>query len=204
MSRCRALYSKATLTRHPRARAELERDELVLVLPDGTLRRLSLNGCRFETRDAERNQRFVRHLALESPRERADLITPPDEGAIAPRAARLPRSPDDVVIIESHTFDALVNWLTVGGRLSSFTVAELARLACIATPQFAVALGELAAKVAAEMIWETAGPMRGGADVWHSLRPLQDAARSSPRAADALFAALAASAAVRAARRRRS
>jgi len=61
----------------------------------------------------------------------------------------------------------------------------------IATPQFAIAIGEVAAQVALEMIWERNGPLRGGADLAHSLRPLYDAARRSPRASDALVAALA-------------
>ena len=123
--------------------------------------------------------------------DRADLITPPDEGAIAPRGARLPAAPDSAAVVDASEWDALADWLRSGGRLGGRTVAELARLACIASPQFAVVIGEVAAKVAAEMIWEDRGPMRRSANMRHSLRPLQEAARANPRAADALVAALA-------------
>jgi hypothetical protein len=40
------------------------------------------------------------------------------------------------------------------------------------------------------MTWERRGPLRGGSDVHHSLRPLEEAANRHPRAADALVAAL--------------
>jgi hypothetical protein len=181
---------------------ELERDLLLLTMPDGRWRGVSLNGARFAVTDAACAQRFVRHLSIavtddRGDDDRVDLITPPDEGAIAPRAARLPGVPDEAAVVDVDVWEAAVDWLRGGGRLGGRSVAELARLACIATPQFALAIGEWAAQVAVEMIWERSGPMRGGADLRHALHALQVAARTSPRAADALVAALACSAALR-------
>lgn len=205
MGRRSALYTRPKPTHVPHARVELERDLLFITMPDGRWRNLTLNGCSFVAGDARRTHRFVRHLSifLSADRERADLITPPDEGAIAPRGARLPEAPAGAAVVRPSEWDAVADWLSSGGRLGGRTVAELARLARIATPQFAVVIGEVAAKVAAEMIWEKCGPMRGSADMRHSLRPLQEAAREHPRAADALVAALAATAVMRSSRRRR-
>src|SRR5690606_36253825 len=123
--------------------------------------------------------------------------------AIAPRAARLPGVPEGAEVVETAVWEALADWLHTSGRLSGRTVAELARLACVATPQFAVEIGELAAAVAADMIWERCGPMRDSGGMRNLLRPLQEAAQRSPRAADALMAALAATAALRRSRHRR-
>jgi hypothetical protein len=202
MGRRSALYTRPEPTRVARARVELERDLLFITMPDGRWRNLTLNGCTFVAGDATRTHRFVRHLSIILAGERADLITPPDEGAIAPRGARLPEAPEGAAVVDPSEWDAVADWLSSGGRLGGRTVAELSHLACIATPQFAVIIGEIAAKVAAEMIWEKSGPMRGGADMRHSLRPLQEAARTHPRAADALVAALAATAMMRSSRRR--
>jgi len=83
-----------------------------------------------------------------------------------------------------------VDWLRGGGRPGGRTVAELACLACIATSQFAMTLGEWAAQVAHEMTWERQGPMRSGAALRHPLRPLEEAASRSASAAEALVAAL--------------
>jgi len=194
MVRCRALYSKAH-ARVARARVELEQDVLYLRTADGRLQSLVLNGARFAVRDATRAQRFVRHLKLYLVEGRADLITPPDEGAIAPRAAQLPVAPDGAVVVHAYAWDAVVDWLRGGGRLGGRTIAELARLAAVATPQFAITLGEWAAQVAMELTWERRGPMRTcGSDVIGSLRPLEEAARVHPSAADALIAALSRSA----------
>lgn len=170
---------------------------MLLTLADGHWRGLQLHGARFFVRDAAYVQRFVRHLSLWLSEGRADLITPPDEGAIAPRAAGLPVVPDHAIVLDAPVWEAAVEWVRGGGRLGGRTVAELARIACIATPQFAIIIGEWAAEVAAEMSWERVGPMRGGGDLRHSLRPLHEAARRSPRAAEALTAAMARSALLR-------
>ncbi|HEY1547848.1 MAG TPA: hypothetical protein VGG28_08510, partial [Kofleriaceae bacterium] len=69
--------------------------------------------------------------------------------------------------------------------------AELARLACISTPQFAVIIGEVAAQRALELVWVAAGPLRGAVELDAVLQPLVDAARNSQRAAEALVSALA-------------
>jgi hypothetical protein len=78
-----------------------------------------------------------------------------------------------------------------GGRLAACSIADLARLACIATPQFAVLLGEVAAQRALDLVWVATGPLRGMQDLDDVLQPLVDAARVSPRASDALVSALA-------------
>jgi len=100
MAGCRALYPQAAGYRAPLARVELERDALLLTEPDGRWRRVALNGARFVVRDAARSQRFVRHLGIYTRNERADLITPPEHGAIAPRAARLPGVPDGAAVVD--------------------------------------------------------------------------------------------------------
>jgi hypothetical protein len=178
----------------PRTGVTLEAGELILQRPDGAVRRLALDGCDATTIDAASCRRFVRMLVIENHHGRTVLITPPDRGAIAPRAVSLPEAPPDAAVVEVAVWEALVDWLVGGGRLSAFTVAELARLAAIASPQFAVVIGEVAARVAIEMVWEAAGPLRGGVDLDHALSPLVDAARHSPAAAEALVAALASAA----------
>jgi hypothetical protein len=90
-----------------------------------------------------------------------------------------------------QTWEALAEWLMCGGRFAARTVADLARLASIATPQFAALIGEVAAQRAIELVWVAAGPLRGITDLEAALQPLTDAARSSPRVAEALVSALA-------------
>lgn len=192
MGRCTALYSNALQAPAPRTEVELARDELFLRFPDGRWSHVALHGCHVSVSDAACSQRFVRCLALDSERARLDLITPPDRGAIAPRAAGLPGVSHDAAVVETSSWEALADWLLSGGRLAGRTVAELARLACVATPQFAVVIGQLAARVAAEMIWDRCGPMRDSGGMPNALRPLAEAARSSARAADAFMAARAA------------
>lgn len=165
---------------------------LLLTCPDGRWQSVPLHGSRFQVGDAAYDQRFVRHLRIEAPGRCVDLITPPDQGAIAPRAAGLPGVPAGVAVVEAPAWEVIVDWLRGGGRLGRLTVAELARLCRVATPQFAVDIGERAAQVAVEMIWERCGPMRGSGGMINSLRPLEEAARTSPRATEALMAALAA------------
>jgi hypothetical protein len=201
MGRSKALYREIAVPTEPRAGLALEQDVLEVSYPDGRFRRMPLDGCRVAVSDASCRNRFVRHLALIAREERVDLITPPDEGTIAPRAARLPTAPAEAVVVAATAWEIVVDWVQSSGRMAGRTVAELARLTCVASPQFAVVLGELAAQVAVEMVWERMGPMRGGGEIGDTLRPLEEAARTSPRAGDALIAALAASALLR--RRRR-
>jgi hypothetical protein len=185
-----------------RATIALDADAVSLTLASGLTRRHPLDGCAVITVDAACHGRFVRMLILErivpeigrfTVEERLILITPPDRGAIAPGVARLPAAPGDAFVVETEEWEALTRWLSGGGRLAACSVLELARLAAIASPQFAVVIGEVAAELALEGVWEAAGPLRGrgrsGLD--DSLRPLYDRARRSPRAADALIAALA-------------
>jgi len=190
MRKCRALYTKAEPKRRSRCTVELEPTLLRIHPPGGPSRRLGLNGAHFSIRDAACEQRFVRHLILHLPGEVADLITPPDEGAIAPRAARLPNISSNVIILDTPAWEALAGWLRGRGRLDGRTVLELARLAVIATPQFAITIGEFAAQLAVDRTRPIANPMRTNATLRESLRPLEQAARTSPRVADALVAAL--------------
>jgi len=130
-------------------------------------------------------------LVLERTYERHVIITPPDRGAVAPNVVRLPEAPADAAIIDDAAWDALADWVMGGGRLAGCPIAELARLAAIATPQFAVLLGEVAAQRALELVWAGYPPLRGVGDVEAALYPLVMAARQSARVAEALVAALA-------------
>lgn len=178
-----------------RTRVEIGGDELFLTLPDGRQRAFALEGADLAVGDATFTQRFVRHLHLETGFSELDLITPPEQGAIAPRAAQLPRAPDEAGVVDRPVFDILVEWLLGGGRLGGRTIEELARLSRLASPAFAVMIGERAGHLAIEGTWPYGGPMRGGAtgdDLRRRLHPLEVAARDSDRAGEALVAALAA------------
>jgi hypothetical protein len=196
-----ALYKDETRPL-PRAEVVLEPGVLTLTMPGGDVRAIGLDGCAAMTADAASRRRFVRMLIVDHADARLVIITPPDRGSIAPRAIRLPEAPPDAAVIENAAWDALVDWLMSGGRLTACSVAELARLVQIASPQFATIIGEVAARVALETVWESAGPWRGGVDLDHALRPLVDAARYSVRAAEALVAAHAVASVLRPRRRR--
>lgn len=136
-------------------------------------------------------RRFVRMLILDRDHERHVVITPPDRGAVAPNVVRLPEAPDEAAIVDDQAWDALTEWIMGGGRLAGCSIADLARLAAIATPQFAVLIGEVAAERALDLVWAARGPLRGIEGAESALHPLVAAARQSPRVADALVAALA-------------
>lgn len=188
----------------PRAEVTLEPGHVSVFLPGGGTRVVGFDGAAAATADAASRRRFVRMLVVESPgAPELVAITPPDLGTIAPRALRLPEAPADAVVLEAEAFDALADWLMTGGRLTGCSIAELARLSRIASPQFAILIGEVAAQIAVEMVWEATGPLRGGADLDHALRPLHEASRTSVRAAEALVAALSIAAVLRPRRRRR-
>jgi hypothetical protein len=192
------LYRETTLLAH-RAEVSLEANAVSLTLADGHTRRHALDGCAVVTVDAVSDHRFVKMLIIEratasghfDAHERLIVITPPDRGAIAPGVVRVPQAPSEAVVVETEAWEALAAWLGKGGRLSGCSVAQLARLAAIASPQFALVIGEVAAEIALELVWESVGPIRGGNTLEAALRPLHDAARHSPRAADAWIAALA-------------
>ncbi len=190
MARSRALYRDDVLIT-PRARVAVDAAALSLHLPGGGTRAISLEGASITIVDAERVRRFVRMMVLERGHDRTHLITAPERGAIAPRAVRVPCAPDDAVVLDDGDWDVLAGWLGGRGRLAGLTVGELARLATLATPHFAIVIGEVAATAALEQVWEGAGPLRGGVEVEAALAPLRRAARDSPRAAEALVAALA-------------
>jgi hypothetical protein len=196
-------------------------------MPDGRIRRHFLDGVHATTgdgfvaersargsselipRDSNRNvaprvlRRFVRMLVLERDGDEFVVITPPEQGAVAPGVVRVPEAPHDAAIIDNDAWDALADWLLGGGRLSACSISDLARLASIATPHFAGLIGEVAAQRALELVWhEGAGPLRGGFDLDSVLQPLVDAAKSSPRAGEALVSAFSHAAGAR--RRRRA
>lgn len=194
-----ALYRDPLPFRPARAEVQLEADILHLRMPDGRHRRHVLHGYAATLSDgvltarseARRERRFVRMLLLEREHERLAVVTPPDEGAVAPNVVRLPEPPEGAAIVDGPAWDALSEWMLGGGRLNSCSIPELARLAAIATPQFAVLIGEVAAQRALELAWAASGPLRGDGDFDAALHPLVSAARQSPRVAEALVAALA-------------
>ena len=202
-----ALYRDPVPFHPARAEVQLDPDSIVLAMPDGQQRRHVFDGCtaaavdgfvalraEVATRPA---RRFVRMLVLEGARgERAVLITPPDQGAVAPNVVRVPEAPSNAAILDGVAWSSVAEWVLGGGRLSAFPIADLAQLAQIASSQFAIMIGEVAAQRACELAWAGGGPLRGSAahgelGVAASLAPLVEAAKSSPRAAEALVSALA-------------
>ena len=203
-----ALYRDPAPFRPARAEVQVDFDVLLLAMPDGRQRRHGLDGVAatlldgfvavratgmaVEARPERRpERRFVRMLILERDHERHVVITPPDHGAVAPNVVHLPEAPDEAAIIDDHEWDALADWITGGGRLAGWSITDLARLAAIATPQFAVLIGEVAAQRALEVVGAARGPLRGVSDAEATLHPLIAAARHSTRVAEALVAALA-------------
>jgi len=207
------MYRDPVPYRPARAQVQLEPDVLILVMPDGWMRRHRLDGMHATTHDgfvAERSargsaeqimrpgvpleprvlRRFVRMLVLERDGERVIAITPPEQGAVAPGVVLVPEAPADAAILDPPAWEALADWLVSGGRLAACSIADLARLSCIATPQFAVLIGEVAAQRALEHVWDARGPLRGGSDLDAALQPLVDAAKHSTRASEALVSAL--------------
>ncbi|MCX5748266.1 MAG: hypothetical protein NT062_37920 [Proteobacteria bacterium] len=212
---------REVVTRSPRAEVQLDPDLVALALPDGRRRRHSLDGCTPDALDGfvalrdvgefpRRQRRFVRMLVLERGVDRHVYITPPDEGAVAPNVVCVPEAPSEAAILEPGAFEALSDWVLHGGRFAAFSIGELARLAQIASVSFAAEIGEVVAQRALEIAWDARGPLRGGGGmigsgagmIDASLQPLVDAARQSPRAGDALMAALALHAGRRDRRRR--
>lgn len=186
------LYRDMSFSPSPRTQVALEWSELSLYLPDGSWRQIELDGSSNVIGDATQRRRFVRMMTIEWSYDAVAVITPPDHGSIAPRVAGLPVAPDDAAVVEASVWETLADWVSSSGRLAGRTVEELARLASISTAPFAVVIGEVAAQVARDLARLARGPLRGAADVIEWLRPLQMAARTSPRAEDALVAALAA------------
>jgi hypothetical protein len=157
------------------------------------MRKVELCAAEHRLGDATLLGRFVRHLSVEGP-ERLDLVTPPDRGSIAPRAARLPLLGEGVDVVEVPVWETVVDWITRGRRLTGCTIDDLSRMARIAAPLYAVEIGERAAHLAGDLVKEGfLGPMRGAGrlDTRRLLRPLEEAARESAQAADAYVAALA-------------
>lgn len=210
-----ALY-RDDVWRPARAEVTLEPTALTFVLPGGRRRRFDLDGCEPVATDGciakgERvadegvgqwrpgatssrgvERRFVKMLALErggSPQ--AVVVTPPEEGAVAPKIVSVPEAPKDAAIVDAATWDALAGFILGGGRVAALAVADLARLAMIATPQFAILIGEVAAQRALDWVAMARGPVRGVPDLDLALQPLFVAARTSQRAGEALIAALA-------------
>lgn len=173
---------------------EISVRELVVV-GAGVVRRFPLAGCTYELRDARCANRFVRHLAITGAGggDTAHLITPPEIGAIAPRAARLPELGEPTAVIDPELMDPLLGWLDNGRRLMGHTLGELAMLSRLASAGFAIAIGERAADLAAQMTWERGSPLRSSAvnGTRDLLAPFDQQAQVSERANLALMAALA-------------
>lgn len=194
-----ALYRDPVPLRSARAEVHLDRDVLLLAMPDGRPRRYVLDGYAVACVDGyvraridiRWERRFVRMLVLEREHERHAIITPPEHGAVAPNVVRVPEAPIDAAIVDSRAWEPLADWLMSGGRLAGCSIADLARLAEIATSPFAALIGEVAAQHALELTWATRGPWRGSFDLESALAPLVAAARRSPRVDEALTAALA-------------
>jgi hypothetical protein len=193
-----ALYRDIEPWMPPRAEIQLDPDLVWLRMHDGRIRRHALHGCEPFTADGcyvtREQRRFVRMLVLDAD---TVIITPPDRGAVAPIVVPVPESPTTAWIVEAHAWDVLADWVCSGGRLGACSIHDLARLATIASTQFASLIGEVAAQRALELGWATRGPLRGGPGLEIALQPFVDAARSSPRAAEALIAAFAHAAGVR-------
>jgi hypothetical protein len=186
-----ALYRDPEPWLPPRADVQLDSDTLYLRAEGRTYRHFLhgctpavLDGC-FVTRD---QRRFVRMLVLD---DRTVIITPPDRGAVAPHVVPVPEAPSDAWIVETHAWEVLAEWMLCGGRLGACTIDDLARLATIASREFASLIGEVAAQRAIELSWPMRGPLRGGTDLDIALQPFVEAARSSQRAAEALISAFA-------------
>lgn len=175
----------------PRGFIELDEGALWVVDADGRGRRWLLPRAEIGIADAELSKRFVRHVRIEVGGEHVDLVTPPEEGAIAPRCARTPAAPPQATVIDRQSFAVMVDWLSTGGSLRARTIAELASLATLSTSSYAVHIGERAAQIALEMSSGACGPLRGCDSSRALLGPLHDAARHSERASEALVAALA-------------
>lgn len=190
-----ALYRDPVPFRTTRADVQLDGELLILAMPDGRYRRVALDGVVPTTVDGcvrADDRRFVRMLVLEHRSLARDvLITPPEHGAVAPNVVSLPEAPPDAAVLDPGGWEALADWVLGGGRLAAYTIVELARLSTIATAAFAVLIGEVAAQRALELAWVGRGPLRGGSDLDSALQPFVDAARRSPRAAEALVSALA-------------
>jgi hypothetical protein len=191
-----ALYLDPVPFRPARAEVQLDTDTLLLVMPGGWTRRHALHGVAPTTCDGyvalppRGARRFVRMLILERGGDERDVvITPPDQGAVAPKIVGVPEAPPGAAVVDPVAWEALAEWLVGGGRLAACSITELARLACISTPQFAVLIGEVVAQRALELAWFTHGPLRGGSDLESALLPLALAAKDSPRAAEALVSA---------------
>lgn len=182
------LYRETSRKRTARAALELGRDALALTYPGGRWYQLQLSGARFRARDARARQRFVRHLCIWRENERIDIITPPEHGAIAPRAVSLPYVPNGAAVVESGEWQALFRWLDSGGRLGSHTMDELSQLSCLAGIDLAADIGRQVAALATEMYTcRRYGPMRSR--VGDPLAELRRTAATSERARVACLAA---------------
>lgn len=204
-----ALYRAPAVFCPARADVQLGADALHVTFPDGKTRRMSLHDTAASTDDGcvvqkvglapraprpgepnpepPRLRRFVRMLVVERGRETLTVITPPEQGAVAPSVVHVAEAPTDAAIVSRTVWESLSDWLLSGGRLAACAIGDLARLAQIATASFAAVIGEVCAQRALELVG--GGPLRGGLDVESALHPLSSAARTSARANEALLSA---------------
>jgi len=194
-----ALYRDYVPFSSARAEVHLDADTIGVHLPDGRVRRHDLDGCVPSVMDGVvtvssngfHARRFVRMLVLERSSGHDVFVTPPELGAVAPNVVRVPETPADAAVLDTPAWEALTEWVVGGGRFAGCAIADLARLVTIATPQFAVLIGEVAAQRALELASASRGPLRSTTDLDTALQPFVEAARRSPRAAEALVSALA-------------
>ncbi len=169
---------------------QVEQGRVSIITANGEWRSMSLDVYHCETRDASCGGRFVKQLLIGG-KVNESFITPPEEGAIAPRASGLPAVElPSCSVLASDTWQCLANWLIGGATLAGRTTEDLAMIATIASPQFAIIIGEQVAMATLALAVDVCSPMRRSFQKQWGLSPLRQRAKKSERARDALLAAL--------------
>src|SRR5579862_3535880 len=96
LGRLAALYRDPVPFCPARAELQLEADALYLLMPTGRTRRHALDSVDASVIDGfvidGARRRFVRMLTLEGDHDRNVIITPPEQGAVAPNVVRVPEA----------------------------------------------------------------------------------------------------------------
>src|SRR4051812_27737582 len=110
-----ALYRDPVPFKSACAKVQLEAELLLVEMPDGWTRRHVLDGVTTTIGDGfthvqrsggRLERRFVRMLTLERAGRHVAVITPPEQGAVAPNVVRVPEAPHDAAIVEGPTWEA--------------------------------------------------------------------------------------------------